>query len=155
MAFTVTRSTDEILRLTRAQWASSSEIVAFLVDASAAAPVPTAASSTATWLTYANIDPTTSSFSPYYTPSSGTFTYSVVNQRAQAAPYTFSFNLQIANEWADFTSTTVTHVVFADVFGLYVSTSSPPHAVLEEATPLTLTSSSTLSYSLQLYGKAA
>lgn len=154
MAFTVTRSTAEILRLTRQQW-ENTEIYAFLVDASGASPTPTAASSTATWLTYALIDPISSSYAPSWSPASGDFSYSTPNTRAQSGLEVFSFDDQIAFEFGSFSSTTVTHVIFADVYGFYIPTSAPPFAVLEEASPLTLTGSSTLSYSVRVFGKAA
>lgn len=156
MAFTVARSTTEILRLTRAQWVDGSpDIYGFLVDTSAAGTPPTEASSVATWLTYALGDPINAFDTPYISLTSGSFTYNGTSQRAETTVRTFDFTDYIANEFSTFPSTTLTHVVFADIFGTYVSTSQPPFAVLTETTPITLTSSTSLSYGVRLFGKAA
>jgi hypothetical protein len=153
MSTVLTRSTAEILRLTRRQW-DFTEIYAFLVDTTGAGTQPTAASSATTWISYALVNPNTSlGFEPYVVLSDSSFSYNSTLGRAQTGELTFNFNSFITNEFDEFTSTTVTHVIFADLFT--VSQSQPPIAVIQETTPLTLTSSSTLSYKLRLFGRAA
>jgi hypothetical protein len=152
MSTVLTRSTAEILRLTRAQWDFVNELTGFLIDLTGVSSPPTAASSISTWLQYALITPTSDEPSVFLT--SGSFSYNTTLNRAQTGELTFNFTSFIANNFDDFNSTTVTHVMFADVFNLNTST-TPPQAILQESTPITLTSSSTLSYKIRLFGRAA
>lgn len=156
MAFTVARSTTEILRLTRYGWLDSSYIHGFMADTSAAGTPPTEDSSVATWLTYALGNPFSYTYpSPSTYITSTDFSYNTLSQRAETVIETFNFTNYIAGQFSTFSSTTLTHVVFADIRGIDVSTSQPPFAVLTETTPITLTSSTSLSYGVRLFGKAA
>lgn len=165
MATTVTRSNAEILRLLKVQWGSllrqgtaSPEVDAILVNTSGAGTPPTAASSTATWLTYAIMDindPEAVEGYPYLTINSSAWTYDATDGRAESGTLTFNFDAFIAADFSQFTSTTVTHIVICDAYGLQLPTTNPPLFVLAESPSLTLTGSSTLSRSLQLFGKEA
>lgn len=156
MATTVTRSNAEILRLFKQQW-DGFDLYAVLVDTTGAGTVPTAASSVTTWLTYALLDATGSWFTgfPLITVDATSWTYDGTDGRAESPTLTWDFDDCIADDFGDFSSTTVTHIVICDWFGTYVSKSKPPFFVLEESPSLTLTGSSTLSRSLQLFGKEA
>jgi hypothetical protein len=156
MATVLTRSNAEILRLTRAAWENTFDISAFLVDASGASPAPSASSSLTTWISYALVNPNSSlGLEPSVSLDPSKFSYDTTLNRAQTGELTFNFNSFITNEFDEFTSTTVTHVIFADLFGGGSQSVAVPLAVLQETTPLTLTSSSTLSYKLRLFGRAA
>ena len=155
----------EILRLLKVQWGSlvrqgtaSPEPDAILVDTSGAATPPTAASSTATWLTYAIMDlydPQAVQGYPYLVIDSSAWTYDATDGRAESGTLTYNFNSFISADFAQFTSTTVTHIVICDAYALQLPTTNPPFFVLAESPSLTLTGSSTLSRSLQLFGKEA
>jgi hypothetical protein len=129
---------------------------AFLADLTGVSSPPTAASPMSAWLEYTLTNPFTtgSGFEPFVFVSQADFTYNTSLNRAQSEILTFDFATYIANEFNDFNSTTVTHVVFGDFYGL-VKDIDPPQAVLQESTPITLTSSSTLSYNIRLFGRAA
>jgi hypothetical protein len=155
MSAQLTRSTAEILRLTRAQWAQSPELYALLVDLTGVSSPPTAASSISSWIQYALTNPyADDGYTPVRFVQDSSFSYNTTLDRAQTGELLFNFNTYIAAEFSNFSSTTVTHVVFAALFDLSPSTATP-QAVLQESTPLTLTSSSTLSYNIRLFGRAA
>ena len=160
MTIIVTRSPAEILRLTRAQWASGDveEFDAFLADLTGVSSPPTASSVMSAWLEYTLTNPFTpgggEGYEPYVLLSDVTFSYNTTLNRAESEPITFNFDELIDEEFDIFTSTTVTHVVIGDFYTLDKNT-DPPQAVLQLASPITLTSSSTLSYNIRLFGRAA
>jgi hypothetical protein len=156
MATTVTRSDAEILRLLQVQW-DNYDLDAVLVDTTSAGTQPTAASSVSTWLTYALLDISGSWFEgfPSIRVDATSWTYDSGDSRAESPTLTWNFDDCISNDFSDFSSTTVTHIVICDWYGSYVSNTEPPFFVLAESPSLTLTSSSTLSRSLQLFGKEA
>jgi hypothetical protein len=156
MATTVTRSNAEILRLFKRQW-EDFELYAVLVDASGAGTPPTAASSVNTWLTYALLDLSGAWIEgfPGIIVNTSTWTYDSVDGRAESPTLTWNFDDVISTDFSEFSSTTVTHIVICDWFDTTVPGTAPPFFVLEESPSLTLTSSSTLSRSLQLFGKEA
>lgn len=156
MATTVTRSNAEILRLFKRQW-DGFDIDAVLVDTTSAPTQPTAASSLSTWLDYALLDVAgewTEGF-PFITINTATFSYDAVDARAESTTLTWDFDAVIATDFAEFSSTTVTHILLCDWYEINVPYSTPPFFVLAESPSLTLTGSSTLSRSLQLFGKEA
>lgn len=156
MTTTVTRSDAEILRLFKQQW-DGFELYGVLVDTTSAGTQPTAASSVSTWLTYALLDINGSWFEgfPGITVNATSWTYDSGDDRAESPTLTWNFDNCISTDFSDFSSTTVTHIVICDWYGTYVSETNAPFFVLEESPSLTLTSSSTLSRSLQLFGKEA
>lgn len=157
MATTITRSSAEVLRLMKAEWGTT-EYDAILVDTTGAGTQPTAASSVATWLTYAIVDiedPGLTVGYPFGTITSSTFTYDAVDGRAESPVYTFDFTSFISADFALFSSTTVTHIIFCDAYGLLFPTTNPPFLVLSESPSLTLTGSTSLSRSVQLFGRTA
>lgn len=156
MTTTVTRSDAEILRLFKQQW-DGFELYGVLVDTTSAGTQPTAASSVSTWLTYALLDVSGTWFEgfPGITVNATSWTYDSGDDRAESPTLTWNFDNCISTDFSDFSSTTVTHIVICDWFGSYVSETNAPFFVLEESPSLTLTSSSTLSRSLQLFGKEA
>jgi len=160
MTIVVTRSPAEILRLTRAQWASGdiTYLDAFLVDLTGVSSPPTASSFMSAWLQYTLTNPFNpgegEGYQPFITIADVTFSYNTTLNRAESVPLTYNFNEYIEEEFDLFKSTTVTHVVIGDFYELDKDT-NPPQAVLQLASPITLTSSSTLSYNIRLFGRAA
>lgn len=156
MTTTVTRSDAEILRLFKQQW-DGFDLYGVLVDTTSAGTQPTAASSVSTWLTYALLGTGGSWFEgfPAISINASTWSYDSGDDRAESPTLTWNFDNVISTDFSEFSSTTVTHIVICDWFGTYVATSNPPFFVLAESPSLTLTSSSTLSRSLQLFGKEA
>lgn len=157
MATTVTRANAEILRLFKLQW-NGLEVDAILVNTTGASPQPTAASSVATWMTYAVMDINNPSMNygyPYVTINSSAWTYNSTTGRAESASIAFNFNQTIAQDFSLFTTSTVTHIVVCDAYGLVLPTTAPPCFVLAESPSLTLTSTSTLSRTVKLFGREA
>lgn len=157
MTTTVTRSDAEILRLFKQQW-DGFELYGVLVDTTSAGTQPTAASSVSTWLTYALLDVDSVDWSqgfPGITVNASTWSYDSGDDRAESSTLTWNFDDVISTDFSEFSSTTVTHIVICDWYGTDVATSNPPFFVLAESPSLTLTSSSTLSRSLQLFGREA
>ena len=156
MTTTVTRSDAEILRLFKQQW-DGFDLYAVLVDTTSAGTQPTAADSVSTWLGYALLTTggTWTRGFPLRAINASTWSYDSTDDRAESPTLTWDFDNVIADDFSEFSSTTVTHIVICDWFGTYVATSNPPFFVLAESPSLTLTSSSTLSRSLQLFGKEA
>lgn len=158
MTTTVTRSTAEVLRLMRKEW-TLTYIDAILVDTTGAGTQPTAASSVEDWLNYAIVDPYDFSLFPEY-PSTFVnttlFTYDSIDGRAESPVYTFNFSSFISGNFSIFSSNTVTHIILCDVYEAYSGDiTEPPYLVLSEVPSLTLTSSTALSRSIQLFGRAA
>jgi hypothetical protein len=159
MTIVVTRSPAEILRLTEAQWAGEPQYLeGFLADLTGVSSPPTASSVMSAWLEYTLTNPFTpgggEGYEPFVFLPDVTFSYNTTLNRAESEPITFNFGELIDEEFDIFTSTTVTHVVIGGFFDLDKNT-TPPQAVLQLASPITLTSSSTLSYNIRLFGRAA
>ena len=157
MTTTITRSDAEILRLFKSQW-DGLDLYGVLVDTTSAGTQPTAASSVSTWLTYALLDVDSISWQegfPRNRINASSWSYDSSADRAASPTLTWDFDDVISLDFSEFSSTTVTHIVICDWYGTDISESNPPFFVLAESPSLTLTSSSTFSRSLQLFGKEA
>lgn len=157
MATTITRSSTEVLRLFRLEWGTPAYLDTMLVDVTGAGTPPTEASSMATWLNYGLIDvsnPAIQEGPPFVELVPANYTYNSGTARAESPVFTFDFSTFISTDFAEFTSTTVTHIIIGDIFGIDLPTTNPPCLVLTESPALTLTSSTTLSRTVQLYGQS-
>lgn len=153
MTATLTRSTDELVRLTNDQWRDSSFLIgsglyAVLANASAASTPPTATTSFATWRTYFlrnNID--NDYMYALKTPLGAV--YNATNGRAEVPAIVFNqfYLIDLPSG-----SHTVTHVVLTD--NPYTN-SGRIYALIEESPALSINSSSSLSYTLNAWGQYA
>jgi hypothetical protein len=158
MATSVSRSNAEVLARMKAEWSDVTSIDAVFVDTSSAGTPPTAASSMTTWLPYALVDPFDLGLIegyPWRDIITSAFSFDTGDGRAESPLYTWNFTAFIAADFSLFSSTTVTHILLCDAYELDRSYSNPPYFVLTESPSLTLTSSTSLSRSLRLFGREA
>lgn len=149
MAVTLTRSTAELVALTNSQWSQEFAVdglFAVLADTTGAATQPTASSSFATWESF--FCPDNDGFYLFAAAEPGASVYNSATGRAEVPPMTFSdFEL---STYAPAGTTTVTHVIITNAFE-----AGRIMAVIAESPALAITSSSTLSYTLNVWGEYA